>query len=263
MIRRPTTRRRVLSTLVLCPLAAGWGPAAAQSRRSYAFMSLAGDKLTLVHPRQGTGTSIDRNQRQEFATADDGLDVAAMRAAEAVVKKLDAGAPTMLYATRDPKLFALQELLVESEGMSPELAQSLKELLAQSGATHLVLITKSRSDARIPVDEGHIGTGRLTGLGFYVDRHTVLRDVENGHKSTGFMAPFAHLRLSLVDAKTLVPVRQLVTRDATTMRADPTSIRGAWADLSAEQKVHALHERVVDTVTQAMPGLLKDLSLGA
>lgn len=260
MIRIPATRRRVLAAMAAACLATSAGHAEAQAARSYAFMSLIGDKLTVVAPRTGTGTSLDRNQHQDFATTDDGLDVAAMRAAEAVVQRADAGAPTMLYATRDPKLFALQEALVESEGLSAELAQSLKQLLADSKATHLVLITKSRSDARIPVQDGHIGVGRLTGLGFYVDRHTVIRNVDNGHKSTGFVAPYAHLRLSLLDAKTLQGIRQVATRDATRLDANPTSIRGPWADLSAQQKVEALQKRVTESVTQAMPALLGGLA---
>ena len=259
MIRIPATRRRVIAAVAATCLAASAGTASTQTPRSYAFMSLVGDKLTLVAPRTGTGTSLDRNLHQDFATTDDGLDVAAMRAAEAVVQKIDAGAPTMLYATRDPKLFALQEALVESEGLSAEMAQSLKQLLADSKATHLVLITKSRSDARIPVQDGYIGVGRLTGLGFYVDRHTVLRDADNGHKSTGFVAPYAHLRLSLLDAKTLQAVKQVVTRDATRLDADPKSIRGPWADLSAQQKVEALQKRVVDSVAAAVPSLLGSL----
>jgi hypothetical protein len=233
---------------------AGAIPAAAQT---YAVMSLVGDRLTIVQPRVTVGSNVDRNPRHEVPTPDDSLDAIAVQAADAAIKRLKPGATTTLFTTRDTKLFALQEALLDADAISPELAQSLKELLAQSNASHLVLITKQRGEAKMRFHSETAGVGRLAGLGYYVDRHTVLKNDENGHRSTGFYAPYAYLRYSVIDAATLRTLRQSSLRDSQVVVSDPTSIHNAWQTTTPEQRVQSLHEllrRAVDAATAQLIG---------
>src|SRR5439155_24811665 len=106
---------------------------------------------------------------QELPLQDDTFDVAAARAAGRIVRERDPDARVELFAPRDPKLYALQDQLADSDHQAESLAASLREVVAQSGATHIILISKYRTDARVKVDEGSVGTGQLSVICFFVD----------------------------------------------------------------------------------------------
>src|SRR5947209_15600422 len=120
------------------------------------------------------------------------------------------------------------------------LATSLRELVAQSGATHLILISKYRGEARVKLDAGSVGTGKLSGIGFYVDADYEPADPARRTGQVGFFAPFAYLRVTLLDAATRRPLREEVTTEARpygTERSNRAAV--AWDALTAAQKVAA------------------------
>jgi hypothetical protein len=249
-------RRRAAGLVALC--LAACAPAFAQSPRAYAVLSLVGDKLTMVSPRMTTGSHTDRNLRMEIATPDDGLDVIAVTAAGEALQRHQPGVPPSLFTSRDPKLFALQEALLESEELSAELAQSLKALLAEAKASHFVLITKYRAETSMRLYSTAVGRGKLAGLGFYVDRHMELKDVETGAKMTGFFSPYAYLRFALIDAATLQPVRRWTARATNTVGSRPGSIDNAWNQYDPTQKTQLLNDLLRDTVGDGVARLLLD-----
>lgn len=234
------------------------GPAFAQSPRSYAVLSLVGDQITMVSPRMTTGSHTDRNLRKEVATPDDGLDVIAVKAAGEALQRHQPGTAPALFTSRDPKLFAMQEALLESEELSAELAQSLKTLLAEAKASHFVLITKYRAETSMRLRSESVGSGKLAGLGFYVDRHMELIEVETGKKMTGFFSPYAYLRFVLIDAATLQPVRRWTVRATDTVGSRPGSIDNAWNQHDATQKTQMLHDLLRQSVADGVARLVTD-----
>jgi hypothetical protein len=251
-------RGRLLGAALVLSLSGLCASARAQADpASYAVMSLVGDKLTIVHPRMHTGSHLDTNDRQEFALPDDSLDGVAARAVGAALQRLKPGAQTKLYTTRDTKLFALQEALIDADDMSGPLAQSLKELLAQSKASHFVLVTKYRADARMQLLDGNAGNGRLAGLGFYVDRHIRLESSTTGESNRGFLAPYAYVRVTLLDAATLRPLRQAAVAESQVVSTLGTKAQHAWDVLDSKQKVSALHGVLTRAVDDAVEQLLR------
>jgi hypothetical protein len=248
------TRRGIVAALA-CAGMFGTAGAFAQSQRSYAVLSLMADKITVVTRQAPTGSHLDRNLRQELPMPDDTFDAAAVNAVNEAIKRIEPKATTALYSTRDPKLFALQEKLIDGDLPSDALAQSLKDLLAQSKATHLVLVTKHRADAAMHLADGSFGDGKLVGAGFYVDPTIELTNTKSGEHSTGLFAPYAYLKLTLIDAASLHAVRQRATTTSHVF-APGQSAKLPWALLSATQKVDALREVIEHAVDDAVPGLL-------
>lgn len=245
--------RRVFA---LSLLAAAVGTARADEPSSYAVMSLVGDQLSIVTPRVQTGSHLDQNHRQVLPIPDDSLDATAARAADAAIRRVKPGARVHLYTTRDPKLFALQESLADSTEAAGALASSLKELLAQSRATHFILVTKHRDDARIKMASQEVGIGRLAGLGFYVDRHMELVDVATSKRNTGFLAPYAYLRFTLLDAATLKPLRASAVRESQVLPTTPGATQHPWDVATSGQKVDALEALIRRSVDSAVAQLL-------
>ena len=248
----PALARRTTLALLAALLSCSAVRAQAPPAESYAVMSLVGDKLVLVRPRETVGSHVDRNLRQEIVSQDDALDEIVVRAAAAAIRRLRPDATTILFTTRDKKLFALQDRLIEADTISPDLAQSLKALLGGSQATHLLLITKHRADASMQLYDTKVGIGTLAGLGFYVDRLHELRDVDSGQQRIGFYAPYAYLRYTLLNAADLKPQQQVVAHDATVVASEPTSTVDAWQVATTRQRAEALDtllRRAVDGAT--------------
>jgi len=246
--------RRVAGTVALCLIATG--AAVAQTPRSYAVLSLVGDKLTMVSPRMTTGSHADRNLRNEIATSDDGLDALAVQAAAQALRQLQPGATPALFTSRDANLFAMQEALVESDDLPAEFGQSLKSLLSSANATHFVLITKYRAETQMRLHGSAVGNGRLSGLGFYVDRHMGLQNVETGVRTTGFFSPYVYMRMTLIDAATLQPVRRWTARATQVISSRPGAIESAWTQYAAAQKTQLLSELLQRSVSEGVEALL-------
>jgi hypothetical protein len=236
---------------------AGASAQAADDKRSYAVLSLIGDRMEIITRHAATGSNMDRNARQELPLQDDTFDVAAARAAGRIIREREPGARVELFAPRDPKLYALQDQLADSDRQAESLAASLREVVAQSGATHIVLISKYRTEARVKVDDGSVGSGKLSGIGFYVDPDYEPADPGRRTGHIGFFAPYAYLRVTLLDAATRRPSREEVTTEARpygTERSNRAAV--AWDALTAAQKVAALREVVEAAVQRAVPPVL-------
>ena len=244
-----TSERR--RSLVLAPLAAwaGLGSASAADApppRTYAVLSLVGDQFTVVTRRMTTGTQLDPNESRSLPVDDAQLDGVAMAAAERAIAGASPAAALLRFSIRDKRLFALQERLLASGSDSDGLREALRGLLAKSGATHLVLVTKRREEAHFMLANGSAGSGKIAGVGFYVDGLTRTKVIETGEASRGYVAAFAYVTVSLLEAASL---RLLGSKSATesfmTTPSDAKSAVIAWEATTVQEKAQHL-DRVID-----------------
>jgi hypothetical protein len=69
-------------------------------------------------------------------------------------------------------------------------------VLKSSSGTHLIVLTKYRGEARLQAAQFNLDSGKLAGLGFYVDRQYRLSRTDTGQRGIGFPAPFVCIKLS-------------------------------------------------------------------
>lgn len=257
VFRLPVRRR--LSLALAAALAVGMSGAAAapaaEPARTYAVLSLAVDKLDIVSARMELGSHMDRNVHQVLPMPDDSLDIVALQAAEIAIKNTEPDASVELYATQDPKLYAIQDAPSDAPDDAPALLDKLKAIMAQSKATHLLLITKHRDDVRMKLHSSTTGHGRIAGVGFYVDEEKHLYEVDTGNKMLGYVASYASLRLRLIDLASRKTVR---VEDVQTSRVTPTpeSAFKAWEGMSPAEKVESLQWVINQALEQAVPKAL-------
>ena len=250
--------RRALVVLGLASLAALSATQAAQAaEQRYAVLSLIGDTINLVWWQPPTGSNLDHNERQSVPTPDGSLDNVALLAVDDALRRANPRTNATLLASRDPKLFALQSQMLDSGASAGELLAAVRGLLQQSQATRLILVSKHRSDARLPMRFDYAGTGKLTGLGFYIDQQMMVRDVNGGSGDRGFIAPYAYLELALIDARTMNTIRRSVAHEATTVpTAASSGAANPWEALTNKEKFRELERLIQAAVARAMPELL-------
>jgi hypothetical protein len=142
-----------------------------------------------------------------------------------------------------------------------ELPAWIVQTISSASLSHLLLITRQRGDAAFPVVEGFtLGTGRVEGIGYYVDTFTELVNRDTGTPSTGFLGAYAMLRLQLIDAQS-GEIASTQDVAACEIHAGRRGAQGAqiWAELGPQEKVEVLRELVQRSVSRVLPALLAAL----
>ena len=229
---------------------------AQESTRQFAALSLVGDGFTIVFHRIETGSHIDRNERQFVDLGDPVLDNTVLESVERTVRSVRPGTKVVLLGARDPALFAAQQRSLDEAGGSSSIVAQVRAAALAAGATHLILVTKLRHDAMLRLGSSHTGSGKLQGLGFYLDFAKQTRRADTGERGQGFLAPYAYFKVSIVD---LASGRVDGERDVVASMTRSTS-RGEtthpWDAMTAEQKVGALRALIRREIARVMPELL-------
>ena len=244
--------------LALATTAALWPICVLADARRYAVLSLLADKFDVVNARPGVGSNLDQNRRQTFIDPGGAFDRYAAGAVERAIHGIDASAAvTMLTLPTTSRLFDQPDRIFE--GKTIALPGSVVDALIAAKASRLVLLTKHRGDARVPLVDGSTGAGTVRGLGFYVDVDLYLTRRETGESSYGVLAPFVYLRLSLVDVESGEIVRERLVRAMESyLPAGKPGVVHPWDTLNAEQKVDALKRLLERELERAVPPLLQD-----
>lgn len=247
-----------MNRLLLIPMAALLmlsGARAAPSAPSYAVISLVGDQLDVVAYQPQIGSQLDSNTHLHLALSQDELDIAALRAINRSLHATLPGAHVALLAASTPDSFANQDRLFSGDQVT--LPAEIDAAVRHEGAATLVLVSKHRGVARLPLEHGFIGSGKLEGLGYYMDTEIALHDVATGDRSVGYLAPYVYVDVSLVDVAT----GRLLKRASITAARVITTPNAAttvhpWDALTSEEKVSRLKDLLTSELEKTVPALV-------
>jgi hypothetical protein len=246
-------RRRFVQASGAAALVAAFSgtPARAQAARRYAVLSLIGDELVVVYVGLQTGTLLDPNRHRTVADPAGTMDRYALAAAGRALEA-DGKASATLLALPPSTLHAQAERWVDDKTVS--LPDQLIDAVAQSQASHLVLLTKHRADASIPLLDTRKGTGKLRGLGYYVDTHSRVRMANSGATETGMLATYAYVTLTLADARTgtVLSQRHCTAAQPFPLAASKTAL-DPWDVLKPEEKVARLRSLLQRELAREIP----------
>ena len=253
----PRRRFAVLLTLSLGAGAASAADPPAAPARTYAIVSLIGDQFSVVSRRSDVGTRLDPNERTNLPVPDAVFDRIAAAAVEKALLDARPGTPVLSASIRDPRLFALQDKLLEESSESHDMRIALHDLLAKAGATDLILVTKQRGEPTFNVVTGQISAGGwLSGIGFYIDNQRRMYNTEHKMGGEGFLAPYAYLTVSLLDMSSMRVVKSKPGLQTTmALPQDKQAAAHAWDAMSAKEKVDALEFVIKKAVATGMAGL--------
>lgn len=248
-------RRRVV---LLCAVAtSAMGRAVAQGRR-WAALSLVGNKIEIVGARAEIGSRLSQNRRRAFDDAEGTLDRYVLQAVEGAMRAQDRSASLAMLALPGSVLYDQPERAFE--GGQVALPGNVVDALIATRASHMILLTKVRDAAKVPLYDTSIGVGTVQGIGFYVDNDIRLKLRESGNAADGVLAPFVYIRLSLVDVQTGEVVREEVVREMRTYStAQNPKADVVWDVLTAEEKIESLRKMIDRSVGEATSKLLRAL----
>jgi hypothetical protein len=233
------------------------GARGADAPATYAVVSLVGDSITIVTYEGVTGTNLDRNEKQQVALGDGVFDKLATRVALNTLHRSLPDAGFQAIDVAEPTSFGDATELFAADGRLPALLAAVRPQLKASDTHYLVVISKFRSEARLRTSNSHIGSGKLAGLGFYVDPVKRMKRGDTGERGRGFVAPFAYVEVDLVDLQTGAVVRSENAKESITRaNAGPDATLDPWDALTPEQKVRLLENllgrAVQKTVSQVV-----------
>ena len=222
---------------------------------NYAVISLVGDQLDVVTYQPKVGSLMDANSHSPVHFSEDLLDTVALRAVNRAVKATLPGADVALLAATEPGTFAGQAGFFEGDHV--KLPHEIDEAVHRENFSTLVLLTKHRGEAKLAVQDGYLGGGKLEGLGFYIDSNMPMESADKQHRSYGFIAPFVYVDVSLVDVASGRLLRQTtITATETIMSADNAQGADSWGAMTVKEKVSALSGMLSKNLSAAIPHLV-------
>jgi hypothetical protein len=193
--------------------------------------------MLIVTHHAETGSNLDRARRDFVEMPARALDDGVLAAMDAAIRKAVPASDVVMLAA-NASLYGAQPV-VEDPDIAPVLA-ILKEPLAKAGVTHLVLASKLRHDAMLRLSNGYVGSGKLEGVGFYMDTVLRTRNADGTQRGAGFLAPFAYFRVSLVDVARGEVVGQRDVLASQTVTAGRSPSLQVWESLDGKEKARII-----------------------
>jgi hypothetical protein len=229
--------------LLLLALAAPLAVPAAEPPK-YAVLSLAGDVILITQFTQATGTRLGTNPRHYVPVSDGILDKTVLLAANEKLRARDGVPPPVLLLARDSSLYEAQTKLLDNAAGWDGLIELVRRLAGPSGATQLILVTKQRQDARIALDDMVIGTGQIEGFGFYIDPVVNVVNTKTLDSGTGILAPFAYMRVCLVDLSSGRILHEERVAASIPHMAPAWKTEAIWNAMTPADKMRSLQELI-------------------
>lgn len=221
-----------------------------------AVISLVGDVMTVDTYRRRIGTTIDSNRQEIIPVASPVFDETVISAAaKAIFPHLAPDSSVATLAVPAPGSNLDPARLLTDGAVSS--SNALVAALRASDFTHLLAVTKHRGLARLQLADRSVGSGHLAGLGFYIDNDFRTTRSDTGESARGFIAPYAYIRLLLIDLRNLeIRGDQTVTASIARSAARNQTGFDPWGAMTAEEKVSMLQSLLKQHVAQAVPLLL-------
>lgn len=250
--------------LLLAATAAPWtGGSLAQGTlaptlkvQAYGVFSLVGEGLEMVTVGGAATSRLERGSRETQLISGAGFDRAVLLGARDALQRARPVAHQYMYRANAP-LTADQQREVVAALHKGELMPWMQAAVERDALTRLICITRERGDAHMRLRDGFIGQGSVDGVGYYVDRDTILRSADD-RLVTGFLAPYVYLRVTEIDAATRKVVRsEVITETATVGINDSTPGRDPWLAQTNVQKIETLRSMLQATVRATVHKLLE------
>ncbi|MBL8343786.1 MAG: hypothetical protein JNL30_20140 [Rubrivivax sp.] len=242
-------------------LALGWLAVAAavqaQPARVIGVMSLIADEFVVVGQEGTTGTKLDQNVRESVPIAGGAVERVVLTTVMKAVASVDPAAKVMPMLVNEPRYYRGQRDW--TDGDKATLPAEVAEALRGANMTHLILVTKHRADTRMNTGRISLGSGRLEGVGFFVDRISRLQLLGTSERTVGYLAPYLYAQVALIDlAAARVVARREITRGEVVVASQTGAAGGdPWTWLDEKGKVQALASMIERDIGEATVAMVK------
>lgn len=230
--------------------------AAACDAADYAIVSLIGSEITIVGAQPVSSTSLDRNSYSPIPVKDATFDRAVFNAVDrAIVARNRHEKSSLLRMPADDARAAFIDG-AKSAVAAASVVDAVRPAAAQAGLARMVLVAPYRYAPMMRTAEGHVGTGRVAGLGVYVDRMTRFHQPGVADVYPGYLGLFANFRVLVVDLASGAVLAEDVVTTGTTYATSRSASRDPMAAITAEEKLRVLQRLIDVEMARVLPPLL-------
>jgi len=258
MMNAKSMKRRALCVAALALICVA-GPARAAEAAApgvkLAVLSLIGDQMSYVGYNPSTGSLFNQNARGEVQIPNSGFDATALRTIQHMVKDTAPGMGTVLYAVSMPKLAAdPTSLFANGKAVIPP---GFVATMKKDGASQALLLTRRRGEAILRAYDDDLGTGKVEGVGYYLDRTAHMHNMDTGFSSRGFLAPYVWLQLTRVDLDSGRILAEQAIGDSVVLAANQSQgDENPWQIVPDARKIDQLNEMIEQGVRNSMAKVL-------
>jgi hypothetical protein len=177
-----------------------------------------------------------------------------LQALDGAVKQSGPGRDIKLYTSTTRSLFGDPANLFVNGRLS--LPGKLGEAVRQSGAAHLLLVTRSRQEPALAAGLPARILASLEGPGFVLDQRPSAQIGFDGQGGLPVFAPFVSIRVALIDLRDLKLKREQSLAVATRLPVTAASSANPWAATTPEQRLQALEALIKAELPKAVAGLV-------
>jgi hypothetical protein len=218
------------------------------------FLVPALGSLIAVQAAASTGSVANHNRIELLGPPGAAFDGALMDAMEAMLTKIRPGSDGHIVRARVSEGTLFLERTPEDDTESIRaLKSALASQLADAPSALALIVAPFRAAPHMAIDTGTRGEGKVTGLGFYIDRMTPLRTADSAASDTGFLGIFANIRVLLVDLGTSRIFRDDTATVGTTFARARSPDGNPWNAISSEQKISVLQRMVLVEINRLIP----------
>lgn len=187
-----------------------------------------------------------------------GFDMLVLRSAREVLRQSLPAARVQLYQSPVAMTPAEQRGVADGAARA-ELPGWLVKTIETDKLTHLLLVTRTRGAIGAQTGDGvDIGRGTVEGIGFYMDTLYTMRNTSTGALSTGLLAPYTQIRLTLMDAMSGDIVGTYDVRESFAYASpDTKTAADPWSFMPAAEKIKVLRQMVETGVQRGVQEVLK------
>jgi hypothetical protein len=218
----------------------------------FAALSLLGDSVQLFSLTPARGDTVQSGEWR--ATPAGHLDDTVLQTLNDAVKATSDKRETKLYTSSTRSLFGdPANLFVDGKLTLPG---NLAAAVRQSGAQHLLLITRSRQEPALAAAMPARLLATLEGPGFVLDQRPSGNVGFDGQAGLPVFVPYVSIRIALIDLGDLRLRREQSIAVATRLPVDRESAANPWAATTAEQRVKALDALIEAELPKAVKVLV-------
>lgn len=237
------------------PAAAEQAPAedtAPRDPNKFAALSLLGDSVQLLSLTPARGDTVQTGEWR--ATPAGRLDDAVLQTLNEAIKTTGEQREAKLYTSSTRSLFGdPANLFVDGKLALPG---NLAAAVRQSGAKHLLLITRSRQEPALAAEMPARMLATLEGPGFVLDQRPSAQIGFDGQAGLPVFVPYVSIRVALVDLGDLRLRREQSIAVASRLPVERASADNPWIATTAEQRVKALETLIEAELPKAVKGLV-------
>ncbi len=252
-------RRNMLALWVIFSAALATGAQAQTAIKALGVFSFLGDSVQAAWPEDKPGaTRVEARGNESLDFKGIGFDRIALRTAREVLQSELPAARVELFVSPTAMTPAEQRNLADGATRA-ELPGWLVKTLEENKLTHLLIVTRHRGAINASTgDNIDIGRGMVDGIGFYMDTLYTMRSTATGALTTGLMAPYTQIRLTLMDAMSGDIVNTYDVRESYAWGSrEQKPAADPWNAMPPEEKVRTLRALVERGMKRGVAEVLK------